>query len=95
MSEGLKDHTRSGLLLGLLMFLSFALVTINSYAIAKGNFFWLGVTDGMLTFLNWTILKRVNEAEHWHERAGYIVGGIAGGQVALWIAIHWLITRGC
>jgi hypothetical protein len=85
--------TKKALVLFGLMFVSFFVVTINSKSIAEGSYLWMGLTDGMLTFLNWSILKKVQEAEHLHEKLGYVIGGVLGAQLALFVSIHYLLHK--
>jgi hypothetical protein len=85
--------TQSAVSLCLLMFVSYAVATVNFRAIAMGSYFWLGVSDVALTFLGWSIFKKIAEAKHISEKIGYVLGGVLGGQAALWISMHMLMTK--
>ena len=41
------------------------------------------ITDIILGFLGFTIIKRINEAETWSERLAYVLSGALAYQVAM------------
>lgn len=81
---------RIGLHLFGMMFIQYAVITVNTVAIANGNYLGLFITDLAITLLGFTILKKVEAASGPFQMACYALGGALGAQVALLASLHFL-----
>lgn len=79
----MKRHHSNALQLFALMFIQFAVITLNTVGIAHRNMPLVFVTDLTLTLLGFTLLKKCVEAETNLERISYALGGALGAQAAL------------
>lgn len=77
----------SPLKIGALVWVQFLVLTINFRMIALGHIPGAVITDGIIAFLGWTLVKRIAEATTVPERCGYIIGAMLGSVSGI------LITR--
>jgi hypothetical protein len=73
-----------------LMFVQYAILTIGTRAIAQGSYFWLAVTDMAVSWLGFTILKKVEQADTLQQKFAYMIGGVIGAQVALFLTLRFI-----
>lgn len=81
--------SRPVLELAAMQFLSYFIITFNYRAVAEVSYIGTFVTDLMVAALSFSSIKRVAEAESWHERIGYIIGGSIGAQIALFLSTYF------
>lgn len=65
------------------MFVQFFVITVNTISIAHGVYFWTFLTDLVMCFIGFTILKNMVESEKWVDRIGYALGGATGAQFGI------------
>lgn len=70
-----------------LMGLQYAVLTVNTAAIAHHNRLWVALTDIVIAGLGFTILKTVEKADTWLQMIAYTAGATSGAQLALWVHI--------
>lgn len=73
-----------------LMFVQYGILTVGTRAIAQGSFFWLAATDAVVSWLGFTILKKVEQADTASQKFAYMLGGVCGAQVALFLSLRFI-----
>lgn len=72
-----------------MQFISYALVVANGRAYVQGSYAWTAVTDGMIAFQNFVVFRKFikdsGEEIHGPSLLGYVLGGISGSLVAIWV----------
>ena len=76
------------LILGCLMFLNYCLNTISFRMTATGSYLGVGVTDAIIAWYGFTVIKKIGEAGSLREQIGYTLGGCMGSMAGLWLTIH-------
>lgn len=71
--------------LALYQFLNYGLICMSIRYLAAGSYLGLAITDGAVAFCGFTIMQHVAKAETKLEQAGYVLGGIAGSMLGLWL----------
>lgn len=71
-----------------LQFVNYGLIAMSIRYLAAGSYVGLGITDGLVAFWGFALVKHVVAAETKLERAGYVAGGIAGSLLGLWLTRH-------
>lgn len=66
--------------------LEFIVVTVSLRMLAEDRLLATVLTDGLLASLGFLLIKRVSEAQTGLERAGYILGAMAGSGAGLLLA---------
>lgn len=69
-----------------IQFCAYFLATINYRAVAELSYFGTLWSDLLIALLAFSSIKRVAAAKTQAERIGYVVGGILGAQVALFLS---------
>lgn len=72
--------------LAVIQFCSYFLLTLNYRAVAEVNYLGTLWSDILIALLTFSSIKRVAAAETHAERIGYVIGGILGAQVALFLS---------
>lgn len=70
------------------MAIQYAVLTVNTLAISSHNWLGLLITDLLVAWLAFTILKRVGEATTRFEMIAYMCGGALGAQIALFVGLR-------
>jgi hypothetical protein len=86
----LKPETKIGAQLFYMMFLQWAILTVNFRAVAHGSYLWLALTDIVTALLSFTVMKKVQEATNVFQMMCYTVGGTLGSQLALLLSVLYL-----
>jgi hypothetical protein len=64
---------------------------VDARCIASAAYLWLGLVNVLFIAQNFYVLKWMNEAKDargpW-ALAGFLVGGISGAELCLWLSIH-------
>lgn len=68
-----------------LMCLNYGLNAVSFRFVAKGSYLGVAVADAAIASVGFTLLRSVASAETWQERAGYIVGGVVGSMLGIWL----------
>jgi uncharacterized membrane protein YjdF len=76
------------ILLFAVMLSQYFLLVVNFRAVARGSYLGTGVTDLILAFNSFSLIKWVGESENNWEKFAYVSGGFVGSLVALWASIH-------
>lgn len=81
--------SRSVLELAAIQFCSYFILTFNYRAVAEVSYVGTFITDVMIATLSFSSIKRVAQAETWHERVGYVIGGSIGAFIALFLSTYF------
>ncbi len=77
---------RRAIELAVLNCISYFGLTIDYRVVAQGNYGWSIATSAFLGFLAFTIIKRISESKSRIEEFGYVIGGIIGTLVGIYIS---------
>lgn len=80
---------RKFLLFFLIQFLAFILLVTNLRAIDELRYVPAALTEVSYLFLQWTILKRIQEETAWSARLGYMLGGTLATLLSMWLTRGW------
>lgn len=69
--------------------ISFVVAVVNIRALAHLQYGWAVLTDGLICWLGWTLFQKLKEANSTPAKVGYIVGGMAGSLVGMWVTRVW------
>lgn len=69
--------------------LAFVLAVVNIRALAHLQYAWAVVTDGLICLLGWMLFKKMQEASSNIARAGYVIGGMLGSIIGMWVTQQW------
>ena len=72
--------------LGVLILISYAIIAVNTRAIAKSNYWLTAMSSALFMTVNFTLIRYIAEAKEWSEFAWYLVGGVAGDLVGILIS---------
>jgi len=67
----------------------FVACVVNIRALAHLQYGWAVLTDGLICLMTWTIVKKIGEANNLASRIGYVVGGMIGSLLGMWITSIW------
>lgn len=76
----------AALIIGLLTFFTYTILAINTAAIAKHNYRGAFVTCMLFMIVNFFFLRHVAEANSMIEFIGYMVGGLGGDMMGIYIS---------
>ncbi len=65
--------------------LLYGLLCWNYRAVAKGHYKHIAMSDLAIAALNFLVIKRVSESDSYVAMAGYILGGVTGSLVSVWL----------
>jgi hypothetical protein len=68
-----------------LMFVTYALVSINTRMTARGSYLGTAWSDALIAVLGFTLIRRVAEAVALVAQVGYVCGGVCGSMLGLWL----------
>lgn len=77
------------LLLGLLLWVHYTLLSVNTRAVAQGRYIATGITNAVIALCGFTLFKLITEASTPMGVLGYTIGGVIGGATGIWITRHW------
>lgn len=77
--------------IGLLIWIQWLLLVVNTKAIAETSYTWTVVSDVAIAFFGFTLIQRVAAAQSLAERAGYIVGAALGSVSGLYLSTEYLL----
>lgn len=72
-----------------LQFSNYCLIAASFRFLAAGSYLGVGVTDGLIAGFGFALTRYVVAAETRWERAGYVIGGICGSLLGLWLTRNW------
>jgi hypothetical protein len=84
-----RSHWRSFAKFGALQSVNFVIAVANIRALAHLQYGWAVLTDGLICILMWTIIKQIGEARDPYAKVGYVLGGMVGSLVGMWITNMW------
>lgn len=67
----------------------YALITMNYRAVAKGKYLATAVTDLIHATIAFTLIKRIATSDSMVAQFGYVVGGVAGAMLGLYLTRKW------
>jgi len=72
--------------IAVLICLSYSIVAINTIAISKRNYRWTGVSSVLWLIVNFFVVKHIAEANSARELVGYVLGGVSGDFLGIFIS---------
>jgi hypothetical protein len=72
-------------LLFALMCLNYGLNTISFRMIARGSYVGTATADALIAALGFWMIQEVAHSQTWLAFAGYVLGGVSGSLLGLWI----------
>jgi len=81
--------SNSPFILALLMFVLYALGSVNMRAIAAARYKWIAVTNTGMCLLSFSIIHQVSNASSMIDQISYIIGGVFGALFGVWLSTHW------
>lgn len=79
----MKKQLLHGALIALLMLGNYTLIAANTRFVARGAYLQTALTDGIIAFIGFQLVKWVAEAETWTDRVFYILGAMLGGMLGI------------
>lgn len=76
---------REFLFLFIVMFLQYFLATLNIRACAQANYLFTALSDMAIAANSFYLIKRVGESKSKWGLAGYIIGGVIGSQLGIYV----------
>ena len=76
----------SFLLFYALMTVQYALVAINTRMVAQGRYGGTAVSDALIAVLGFALIQHVAAADTLYAQAGYVLGGVTGGVLGVWLS---------
>lgn len=67
------------------MFLNYGLVCINMRMVARGSYLGTAWSDAAIAVLGFTLIRHVASTDALVAQAGYVVGGVCGSALGLWL----------
>jgi hypothetical protein len=74
---------RNAAVLGFGMMANYALLVVNFRMVAKGSYVGTALSDACIAWWNFTIVKRIHEANTRFEKLVYVLGRVTGSLIAL------------
>lgn len=71
--------------LAILMFVNYCLNAASFRLLARGSYLGVGITDGLIAWWGFTMTKLVVQADTRLQQVGYVIGGVSGSLVGLWL----------
>jgi len=71
-----------------LMFLNYGLAAINFRMVARGSYLGTAWSDASIALLGFTLIQHVAKADTIESQAGYVIGGVCGSMLGLWLTRH-------
>lgn len=71
-----------------LMFVNYGLLCVNYRMVARGSYWGTAWTDAAISGLGFTLIRQVAEANTLVAQAGYIIGGVCGSMLGLYLTRH-------
>lgn len=68
-----------------LMAANYGLNAISIRLLARGNYLGVAGTDAAIAWCGFTMFKQIGSADTGVEKLGYIVGGIVGSMIGMWV----------
>jgi hypothetical protein len=73
----------------LIQVVDFVIVVINFRAVTHLHYTVAVITDGIICALGWTFLKKLKEEDGKEARAGFILGGMVGSLLGMYLTRVW------
>ena len=87
MTEIKAKDIRDSFVLFFAQMLSFAVISINTRAIAQADYFWSVLTDLIVATLSYFVVRKIakspNSAYRW---AGFAIGSAIGTIIGIWVS---------
>lgn len=71
-----------------LMFLNYGLNVINFRMVARGSYLGTAWSDAAIALLGFSLIQHVATANTTEAMAGYVIGGVCGSMLGLWLTRH-------
>jgi hypothetical protein len=84
-----RSHWRSFAKFAALQSVNFVIAVANIRALAHLQYGWAVLTDGLICILMWTIIKNIGEAKDPYAKVGYVIGGMVGSLVGMFLTQMW------
>ena len=68
-----------------LMFINYGLNAINFRMLARGSYWGVAWTDASIALFGFTIIRSIAETDAFIAQAGYVMGGVCGSMLGLWL----------
>ena len=72
--------------IAVLICLSYSIVAVNTIAIAKRNYRATGISSVLWLIVNFYVVKHIAEANSTRELIGYVIGGVSGDFLGIFIS---------
>ena len=76
----------TAILLGLSIAVSYCIVAVNTIAITKRKYLPTFISSTLFMMVNFYIIKHVADAQTTREFIGYIIGGVVGDFLGIWVS---------
>jgi uncharacterized membrane protein YjjB (DUF3815 family) len=83
---------RRALLLGLAIWLQYALITVNFRAIARAKYHAAVLTDLAIACCGWSLFKLIASSSGLLEQTGYLLGAGMGSLTGIYLTRRWKET---
>jgi hypothetical protein len=77
------------MILGVLIFISYTIIAINTRAIAKAQYGGALLSGGLFMCVNFALTRYIVEAKTWTEFLSYLIGGMAGDCVGIYLSVRF------
>lgn len=88
MSKPTRQSLKNAAVLGLLMFFNYFGNSVSFRMIGAGSYIGVAITDALIAWYGFKMLRNVVAAESLTEQIGYTLGGMLGSIAGLWLSIH-------
>lgn len=68
-----------------LMATNYGLNAVSIRLLARGSYLGVAGTDALIAWCGFTMFKQIGGADTWLEKLGYVMGGIAGSMIGMWV----------
>lgn len=65
--------------------INYTVICVNMRYVARGSYAGVGISDALIAVLGFTIVQNVATAQGLVAQSGYVLGGVGGGLLGLWL----------
>lgn len=78
----------------LVQFVQYLVITVNMRAVAAGKYTWTAISDTLIAGLGFFLIQHVASTHSNFAWVGYVIGGLIGSQVGIWLSKHLWASDG-